>query len=131
MLNTKNVSSKELGTAVVLSRLNIYRELSSMQYQTNAGLELTNSVTGDKISFTDSTKEKNALISLEKRISGSDWFLNGFLVYTNQNSSIFYIIVMFLSMRSFPGSLIKSAFSKLLLCCFARFLFRKTAKIIL
>ena len=95
-ISTKNVASETVGVSIVLNRINIYKTLNNMQYQSNAGLLLTNSDTNEEISFMEEVNKKGALTSSRRNIQGTQWDLSGTLIYENQDSFIYRIIIMIL-----------------------------------
>ena len=93
-ISTKNVASETVGVSIVLNRINIYKTLNNMQYRTNAGLLLTNTDTNAEISFMKEVNTKGALTSPSRNIQGTSWDLSGTLIYENQDSFIYRIIIM-------------------------------------
>lgn len=96
-LDTKNVESHNVGTSVVISRVNIYKLLHNMEYSDNAGITFTNSHDGSKLSFTQNIKSaKSAIVSKTRSLGETPWKITGSLIYENQTSVIFRIIIMIL-----------------------------------
>lgn len=96
-LDTKNVEFHNVGTSVVISRVNIYKLLHNMEYSDNAGITFTNSHDGSKLSFTQNIKSaKSAIVSKTRSLGETPWKITGSLIYENQTSVIFRIIIMIL-----------------------------------
>lgn len=95
--DTKNVDSYNVGTSVVISRVNIYKLLHNMEYSDNAGITFTNSHDGSKIDFTQNIKSaQSAIVSKTRSLGETPWKITGSLIYENQTSAIYRIIIMIL-----------------------------------
>lgn len=92
--NKDSVSSETIGVSIVLNRINIHKTLSNMQNQGNAGVTVKNARTGIEIPFTDNISEGKAHVSSLRNISGTEWNITCSLIYANQSSFIYDIILM-------------------------------------
>ena len=96
-MDTKSVDSYNVGTSVVISRINIYKLLHNMEYSDNAGITFTNSHDGSKIDFTQNIKSvKSPIVSKTRPLGETPWKITGSLIYENQTSAIYRIIIMIL-----------------------------------
>lgn len=94
-MGTKSVDSYNVGTSVVISRINIYKLLHNMEYSDNAGITFTNSHDGSKIDFTQNIKSvKSPIVSKTRPLGETPWKITGSLIYENQTSAIYRIIIM-------------------------------------
>ena len=87
------VGFENLGTAIVISNVNMYKILSSMGYSDNAYLTLKNVATGENLSFMDELSS-NSINSMSQRIGNTPWEIHGSINFKNQTSAIYKIIII-------------------------------------
>lgn len=87
------VGMKKLGTAIVVSNINIYKILSAMGYSDNTNLTLHNFETDETLAFTKELSS-GSTTSYSQKIEGGTWTLDGMMNFKNQTSSIYNIIII-------------------------------------
>lgn len=90
---TDTVGSKNIGSSIVINRVNIYRLLRDMDYADNASLEFENTDSSQNISFMELSGE-NVMRSSPRKIHGTRYTVSGAMIYRSQGSSAFSIIIM-------------------------------------
>ncbi len=90
---TDTVGSKNIGSSIVINRVNIYRLLRDMEYADNASLEFENTDNSQKLSFMKLSGE-NVMRSSPLKIHGTVYTVSGAMIYRSRGSSVFNIIIM-------------------------------------
>ncbi|MBR5157470.1 MAG: histidine kinase [Clostridia bacterium] len=92
--NTQEVGIVNAGTAIVINRVNVFRLLKDMDYTNKVGIMLTDFIGGKEANF---MKElQGEIISLKSKhdIAGTSWTVSGAMVFDNQTSSVYHMIMI-------------------------------------
>lgn len=91
---TDIVGSKNIGSSIIINRINIYQLLRDMEYADNASLVFENLDDSQTIQFMNGIDKTNALSSSPVKIHNTSYTISGSMIYKHQTSSIFNIIII-------------------------------------